>query len=449
MSAVVWFRRDLRLEDNPAWAEATSDHDEVRPLFIIDPKLWIPSHRLTQLIAHLHGLDAAIQKSGGRLCVMTGNPATVLKTVLAAGDDLYFNDDYSPYATKRDNAVTYAFGERVKRMNGTAVHAPGTILTNSETPYKVFTPFHRRWADQELPAPARQGKAKVTDDVGEGLPQLSETPLMEGGPKAARKRLAEFEKVVDDYADLRNRPDLDSTSHLSADLKFGTLSPVRVMIEIGSKTPSRAAFVRQIAWRDFYMHLMHHFPHTVEAPLRPEYRDLWWRNDEDAFIKWKTGNTGYPIIDAGMRQLLSEGWMHNRVRMLTASFLVKDLLIDWRWGEQHFMKLLVDGDVAQNVGNWQWVAGTGADAAPYFRIFNPVTQGKKFDPDGDYVRRYVPELSELGSAHIHDPWGAGPLELAAAGIELGDHYPLPMVDHAEARQEALAMYEMARGQSDG
>lgn len=447
MAAVVWFRRDLRIDDNPAWAAATAEHDEVRPLFVIDPHLWVDSPRRTQLVAHLGALDTALQQRGGRLTVARGMPAKSVLEHAGTEAPVYWNDDYSPYAMKRDRAVEYALGDRARRFSGNAVHAPGTVLTATETPYKVFTPFYRKWMATEWAPVPPAGKASITSDPGVGIPDAKATPLMEGGAVAAHQRLQEFDAHVDDYPELRNRPDLDATSHLSADLKFGTVSPREVITAIGTATKGREAFVRQIAWRDFYMHLLFHFPHTTKAPMRPEYRDLWWRNDDDSFEAWKNGATGYPIIDAGMRQLINEGWMHNRVRMLTASFLVKDLLIDWRWGERHFMKLLVDGDVAQNVGNWQWVAGTGADAAPYFRIFNPVTQGKKFDPDGDYVRRYVPELEGLGSAHIHDPWNAGPLELAAAGIELGTTYPDPIVDHAEARDEALAMYEMARSQS--
>ncbi|MBT8214800.1 MAG: FAD-binding domain-containing protein, partial [Acidimicrobiia bacterium] len=260
----------------------------------------------------------------------------------------------------------------------------------------------------------------------------------------ALDRLEAFAAVVGDYPTTRDRPDLDATSRLSADLKFGTLSPLQIMDRIGTETDGARAFVRQLCWRDFYAAVIDAFPHTAQRAMRPEYDGIEWRNDDDDFSAWCAGRTGYPIVDAGMRQLAGEGWVHNRVRMIVASFLVKDLLVDWRWGERFFRRWLVDGDVAQNVGNWQWVAGTGVDAAPYFRVFNPVTQSKKFDPSGEYIRRWVPELAELGNAHIHAPWESGPLELAAAGITLDDTYPLPIVDHAEARERCLETYQRAR-----
>lgn len=448
MTALVWFRRDLRLGDNPAWAAATSDHDDVVAMFVLDPKLWEAGrpHRAPQLAAHLRALDQRLQDAGGRLAVHHGDPAEVVTAAAKNADEVYWNDDYTPYARRRDDAVAAALGIPVHRLHGSVVHPPGTILTNQGGPYQVFTPFWKRWRDVELTAEPVPGSARIATDPGDGIPDAP-PPLMAGGEEQARARLAAFLERVDRYTDERNRPDLDTTSRLSADLKYGTLSPRRVIAEVGEDTDGRAALVRQICWRDFYTHVLHHFPHTANRALRSEYDAVAWRSDEDGFEAWRTGNTGFPIIDAGMRQLLTEGWMHNRVRMIAASFLVKDLLIDWRRGERHFRRYLVDGDTAQNVGNWQWVAGTGADAAPYFRIFNPVVQSARFDPNGDYIRRYVPELRALQAPGIHAPWECGPLDLASADVTLGVTYPPPIIDHAEAREATLAAFARARADS--
>ncbi|MDX1689418.1 MAG: deoxyribodipyrimidine photo-lyase [Acidimicrobiia bacterium] len=445
---IVWFRADLRLDDNPAWAAATSAHDEVTALFVVDPPLWdgAGEHRRDQLAAHLAALDAALRDGGGRLRVERGRPDAVVADVASDVDAelVHATTDITPYAVRRDRTVGEALDGRLVGHPGRYVHAPGTITTTSGDPYRVFTPFSRSWASTPwVPWPG-EGEAGVASEPGDGLPEAG-PPLMVGGEDAALDRLDEFLDRVDAYEEERDRPDLDTTSRLSADLKFGTLSPRMVAVRVGDGTESRRAFVRQLCWRDFYAQLMAHFPGTVDAPMRSEYEAMAWRDDPDGLEAWQEGRTGYPIVDAGMRQLAAEGWMHNRVRMITASFLVKDLLIDWREGERWFRRLLVDADLPQNVGNWQWVAGTGADAAPYFRVFNPVTQSKRFDPDGHYIRRWVPELRGLDGAAIHEPWTAGPLELAAAGITLGEDYPEPLVDHAEARERTLEAYRAARG----
>lgn len=442
MTAAVWFRRDLRLTDNPAWAAAAAASSPQTPLFIVDPRLWDGAgpHRRTQLTAHLHALDAELQEWGGRLCVRRGDPAQILATF----DAVYWNADYTPYATFRDKKAM-ATVDHPAVFHGTVVHPPGEVLSKTGEPYKVFTPYHKAWAAKSREPGPEAGNAAVTTDTGAGLPDLEAKPLMAPGSAAAHGRLEDFCQRVDAYPEERDRPDLDTTSRLSADLKYGTISPRTVAAVVGTATPGRAAYVRQLCWRDFYTQVMFAFPHTRYRAMREEYDNIQWDNDADALEAWQRGATGYPIVDAGMRQLLTEGWMHNRVRMIAASFLVKDLLGDWRLGERYFRRLLVDGDLAQNIGNWQWVAGTGTDAAPYFRIFNPVTQGRKFDPAGDYVRRYVPELAQAPAAWIHAPWTAGPLELAAAGVTLGGTYPEPIVDHAEARQACLDAYRLARG----
>ncbi len=448
--AVVWFRRDLRLADNPAWSAATTDHDHVTALFVVDPHLWVSAaeHRIRQLASHLVALDRELSARGGRLHVLAGDPIDVVPRLAGDHGDapVYVNADFTPYAASRDTEV-----ERhvtMRRFGGVGVHLPGDIMTAGGTPPLVFTPFYRRWSSEEWGLWPPAGDAEIADDQGDGVPDVPGDPLMDGGERAARERLGAFLEVVDNYADIRNRPDLDLTSRLSADLHFGTLDASRTRHEVGEGSPGRAAFVRQIAWRDFHLQVLHHHPHAVDTELRPDYRGMPWRDDPDALRSWQVGRTGFPFVDAGMRQLLAEGWMHNRVRMVVASFLVKDLLIDWRHGERWFRRLLVDGDVAQNVGNWQWVAGTGTDAAPYFRIFNPVSQGEKFDPHGDYVRRWVPELAGIDGSAVQTPWKLGPLELAAADITLGDTYPERIVDRTVSRPRALDAYASTKANAE-
>ena len=446
MTSLVWFRRDLRLGDNPAWSAATRTGAEVIPLFIVDPNLWerVSAPRRALMAANLRALDSSLAAHGGRLHVVRGRPEDVLPDMtdrLNVGH-IHWNADYTPYARRRDDHLRTVVS--ATEHHGQVVHAPGSILTNDGGRYRVFTPFYRRWDQQPiLPTPSADSVA-VTSDPGVGVPPTDDAPDC-AGEDAALERLELFAQRVDAYPDERDRPDLDTTSRLSIDLKFGTIGPRTIIERIGAHTPGREAFVRQLAWRDFYADLLDAAPASVDQALRPDYRSIDWEDDADGFEAWKTGRTGFPIVDAGMRQLLAEGWMHNRVRMITASFLVKDLLIDWRLGERHFRHRLLDADVASNVGNWQWAAGTGADAAPYFRIFNPVTQSRKFDPDGDYIRRWVPELEEVAAAHIHAPWEAPPLELAVAGVVLGDTYPDPIVDHAFARERALARYQRGLG----
>lgn len=440
-TGIVWFRKDLRLRDNPAWATATRDHERVVALFVVDPGLWDRvSDRRTALIAgHLQKLDASLRGLGGRLRIETGDPREVIPEVAssAGAERVVANADVTRYAKNRDGAVDARVD--LELHHGTLVHPPGSILTQKGDRYRVFTPFSRRWFETSPPPLDEPGNASVAGETGRDLPETGPPPI-EPGEEAAYARLEAFDPET--YPEERNRPDLDSTSRLSIDLKYGVISPLGILDHVGVGSDGARAFVRQLAWRDFYAHLHDENPDLVDHAMKPSYDRIVWRDDPEGFEAWTRGMTGYPLVDAGMRQLLAEGWMHNRVRMVTASLLVKDLLVDWRKGERWFRRQLLDGDVSQNVGNWQWVAGTGADAAPYFRVFNPISQSKKFDPEGDYIRRWVPELASVPTEYLHEPWTAGPLDLASWDA---DAYPAPIVDHAEARQRALDAYKTALG----
>jgi deoxyribodipyrimidine photo-lyase len=438
---LVWFRRDLRLADNPAWDAATAAHRHVIACFVLEPKLLDAASpaRRNQLLAHLQGLDRELRALGGALVVRSGNAEKAIPSLVAesSATAIYLNHDPSPFSQTRDAAVSAATGVAIHQYAGSVVHESGSVLTRRGTLSQVFTPFFRVWATTpRTPWPDGGAGEPITLD-SESIPELSGAPRQTGGERAAWDRVTAWLEHVDNYASDRDRPDIDGTSDLSADLKFGTLSPRTLVDVVGDSTAGRAAFVRQIAWRDWWAHMLAERPTLADIPVRPEYAAVRWLDDHEGFDAWSGGQTGFPIVDAGMRQLVTEGWIHGRVRMLCASFLVKDLLIDWRRGERFFRHHLIDADLAQNAGNWQWVAGTGPDAAPYFRIFNPTTQSQKFDPQGDYIRRWVPELSGLPKSEIHDPWKHG-------SLPLGVDYVAPIVDHLVARTQTLAAYKEAR-----
>ncbi len=446
---MLWFRRDLRLADHPALTRAAAT-GAVVPVFVLDPRLLRPAGppRVAFLLACLRELDAAL---AGGLVVRSGRPEAVLPAlarevgaaaVFATGDD-------GPYGRTRDAAVAAALGgdgRELHLVDSPYAVPPGRVRKADGTEYRVFTAFHRAWREHgwadPIPEPAALTVARGVP--GEAIPAGPAVPeLPEAGPHAAHARLADFvEERATTYAQDRDRPDRDRTSHLSPYLRFGCLHPRQVLAAL-SDSPGEVEVVRQLAWRDFYADVVLHHPESVREPLHSDAARVPVDRGPVAdrrFDAWAAGQTGYPIVDAGMRQLLAQSWMPNRVRMIVASFLVKDLHLDWRRGARWFMAHLVDGDLASNAHGWQWVAGTGTDAAPYHRIFNPVTQGRRYDPDGDYVRRWVPELAGIPGAAVHEPWHR---------TDPVDGYPAPLVDHAAERRDALARLADARARRRG
>lgn len=447
-SVIVWFRRDLRLGDNPALVAAAAA-GRVVPLFVHDPTLSGPSgaNRVAYLHATLEALDASL---GGRLVERHGDPAAMVAQLCEEieAEVVFAAEDFGPVGRRRDAAVAArlaAGGRRLELVGSPYAVAPGSVSTQGGTPFKVFTPFSRAWRahgwDRPLPVPS---DLRLLDGIEGGRPGAPPPEATDGlppvGEDAAHEAADRFlDHHVEGYRDDRNRPDLDVTSRLSVHLKYGTIHP-RQLLDRLSDHDGPATFANELAWREFYADVLFHWPRSVRHNFNEALDGLRWDTGADAdrrFEAWCAGRTGYPIVDAGMRQLLAEGWMHNRVRMIVASFLVKDLHLDWRRGAAWFMRHLYDGDLASNTHGWQWTAGTGTDAAPFFRVFNPTAQGVRFDPDGDYVRRHVPELRGVAGAAVHEPWKvAGDLFSGGAA-----DYPAPIVDHAAERDEALARYQ--------
>jgi deoxyribodipyrimidine photo-lyase len=452
MTAIWWIRRDLRLHDNLA-LEAASSSGPVVPVFIWDPAFAPASTRRTHFLANaLRSLDADLRARGSYLVVRAGDPRQVLTGLLTntGAGMIYAEEDFTPYARQRDEDIQRSLP--LTLVQGQLVHHPQAIAKADGMPYTVYTPFSKTWKASlpasltPLPAPERINTPPGI--VTEPLLQHPEEALFPASESAARQRLQDFltrQTGIHAYGENRDRLDLDGTSSLSPNLRFGLLglrTAVFLALQSLEHAPDAAAcksaatWLNELIWREFYIHILYHFPHVRSGSFRPAYDRIRWRNDPEEFRAWQEGRTGYPVVDAAMRQLLATGWMHNRARMITASFLVKDLLIDWRWGEAWFMENLLDGDLAANNGGWQWVAGTGTDAAPYFRIFNPTLQSAKFDPDGEYIRRWVPELAGLTSPAIHAPEEHGARPTA---------YPEPLVDHQFARQRTLEAYQRVRG----
>ncbi len=465
--AIWWIRRDLRLEDNQALAEALAQGGPVIPLFVLDPRLLDSPYRSEKrtgfMAAGLCALDEALRRRGSALVVRRGDPLEVLQQVLAetGADAIFAEADVSPYARSRDARIGQALP--LQFTAGLAAQPVEAVRKSDGQPYTVFTPFSRAWlslpapgqplpAPEHLPAFSERQLASLPLDALPDLPFTGEPArLFPPGEAEAQRRLADFlDSTIYGYHAERNRMDLEGTSGLSPYLRFGMLSArqaawaARAAIERAPDALARqgaSTWLNELIWREFYLAILYHFPHVRRMAFRPTMRGVRWRNNPAHFAAWCDGRTGYPVVDAAMRQLNQTGWMHNRARMITASFLTKDLLVDWRWGERYFMQRLLDGDPASNNGGWQWTAGTGTDAAPYFRIFHPVLQGQKFDPQGSYVRRWVPELARVPDEFIHEPWKMPEEIQRQAGCVISKEYPGPIVDHAVSRQAALEAYK--------
>ncbi len=471
-AVIVWFHRDLRLSDHPALHAAAETGKPVIPVYILDdetPGDWkLGGASRWWLAQSLRSLAADLARLGSRLILRRGRADEVLPEIAreTGAGALHFTRGYEPFQRALEDrlqTVTGEAGVACRRFAGHVIFEPDRLFNKAGEPFRVYSPFFRAASAQgasrrPLPAPGRLPPPQrwPRSDSLESWRLEPAKPDWAGGLRAAwtcgetaaHARLHNFlEGMLPRYAALRNEPGTDGTSRLSPHLAFGEISPNQIWhavlaeAEKARKPTLGETYLKEIAWREFSYHLLFHFPHLPEEPFRPEFAGFPWTTNAARLAAWQKGRTGYPIVDAGMRQLWHTGWMHNRVRMITASFLIKHLLVHWKTGEEWFWDTLVDADLANNAASWQWVAGSGADAAPYFRIFNPFLQGEKFDPRGEYVRQWVPELARLPDAFVHRPWEAPELVLREAGIRLGETYPEPIVDHGKARERALAAFE--------
>lgn len=477
---IVWFRQDLRLEDNPALEAAFARGGPVLPVYILDDAgegRWRAGGASRWWLHHaLAALDAALKRRGARLTLAIGDSAAVLNQWMeeTGATAVCWNRRYEPSVVARDARLETALaaaGIEVKTGNSALLFEPNEIANREGKPFQVFTPFWRHCLAQPVakasrfslkgawPMPKRRPVSAELSELGL-LPRVKWDAGLEvdwtPGEASAQARLKTFLRgALDDYAKRRNLPDCDGSSRLSPHLHFGEIGPRQIWAAVAARSRTTGIFpssngarlfLAELGWREFAHHQLFHFPGTPERPRREEFLRFPWAKDPQhaALQAWQQGRTGYPIVDAGLRQLWRTGWMHNRVRMIVASFLVKHLRLPWNSGAAWFWDTLVDADLANNTLGWQWSAGCGADAAPYFRIFAPVLQGRKFDAKGDYVRRWVPELARLPTPWIQAPWEAPPSELGAAGVNLGENYPRPIVDHAQAREAALAAWQAMR-----
>lgn len=471
-NALVWFRQDLRLSDNPALEYALKQHENALLLYILDEdsanpwplgaaQRWWLHHSLSEL-------SNAIAERGGQLILRRGHPEQILQEIVATQpiQAVYWNRCYEPYAIARDTRLKAELIQKelqVKTFNASLLQEPWNVLNKQGQFFKVYTPYWRHCLKTLMPRPLYPTPKKITSfdaiksDMLADWNLLPQHPnwaaefsaLWQPGEAGAQTKLEEFlqHKLIC-YATQRDFPNQDVTSRLSPHLHFGEISPWQIWHAVQPlmhnkkyATANLERFLAEVGWREFSYYLLYHFPTLPDDNFRSEFNGFIWNESQETLPRWQQGKTGYPIVDAGMRELWRTGTMHNRVRMIVASFLIKDLLLDWRLGEKWFWDTLLDADLANNSASWQWVAGSGADAAPYFRIFNPVLQGEKFDPQGEYVKRWIPELAILPEKYIHSPWNASAEVLQQAGVTLGVDYPYPMVDHAAARGEAMRRYK--------
>ncbi|MEO1205769.1 MAG: deoxyribodipyrimidine photo-lyase [Pseudomonadota bacterium] len=468
---VVWFHNALRLADHPALSSAVENAGPVVPIFVLDDEGdWAIGSASRWWLHHsLKSLSADLKERGVDLILRRGKPIDVLcelanETGAAA---VHFTRNYEPGGGTRERELKEALDEKsiaCKRYRGRLLMDPEDIRTQAGDVYKVYTPFWRSLASQveigkAIPAPKKLKPydGKLTSDKLNDWSLCPTDPnwaeswsdLWTPGEAGAHDRLDDFlENALEGYDKERNRPDHKGTSRLSPHLHFGEISPQALWRattvrngDVAKLDADRETFLKEVVWREFSAHLLFHFEHLPDSAFKEKFNDFPWQSDDAALKAWQRGKTGYPIVDAGMRELYATGWMHNRVRMITASFLIKHLLIPWQEGEKWFWDTLVDADLASNSASWQWVAGSGADASPYFRIFNPITQGQKFDPNGDYVRKWVPEIVGLPTKVLHAPFEADAETLKKAGVVLGETYPDAIVNHSKARQRALDGYE--------
>ena len=471
---IYWFRQDLRLADSPGLVKAAATGAPVLPVYVLDdaaPGEWAPGAASRWWLHHsLKSLAESIRQGGGRLALRIGNAADELVelAVQANASAIHCSRTFEPWAVRQEQAVAHRAAEAglaFERFPGSLLFEPERIRSQSGAFYQTFTPFWKACRSQHEPLSPQPVPPNIRWHLADGLAlealRLTANPpahaanwrsLWQPGESGGAAALHQFlERSLANYHEGRELPGRAGTSRLSAHLHFGELSPRQLWHAIKAHAlgdPKLAVhkdrFLAQLGWREFSHHLLHHFPELPHVAFKSAYRNFPWTEDTAALAAWQQGHTGYPLVDAGMRELSQTGHMHNRVRMITASFLTKHLLQPWQAGERWFWDALVDADLANNAASWQWVAGSGADAAPYFRIFNPALQGQRFDPEGQYLRRWLPELSALPNRHLHTPAQTPETVLKAAGVRLGDTYPKPIVDHRQARNAALAAYRAMR-----